>query len=88
MLSNGIETRPFFWPLHLQMHYLKNIEKDESLPNSEKIGKNGLYIPIGPHINRKKQKFIVTSLIKNINSLLIFYNIICLFDRLETMKSG
>ena len=59
MLSNGIETRPFFWPLHLQNALPKKYRKDESLPNSEKIGKNGLYIPIGPHINRKKQKFIV-----------------------------
>ena len=39
MLSNGIETRPFFGLFTYKMHYLKNIEKDESLPNSEKIGK-------------------------------------------------
>tara|TARA_B100001121_G_C18697289_1_gene625579 strand:+ start:1904 stop:3034 length:1131 start_codon:yes stop_codon:yes gene_type:complete len=69
MFNNGIETRPFFWPLHLQNALPKKYRKNESLPNSEKIGKNGLYIPIGPHINKKKQKFIITSLIKNIKSL-------------------
>ncbi len=69
MFNNGIETRPFFWPLHLQNALPKKYRKNESLPNSEKIGKNGLYIPIGPHINKKKQKFIITSLIENIKSL-------------------
>ena len=67
--ENGIQTRPFFWPLHLQPAFKesKNFYKDK-LPISEKIGKNGLYIPIGKHINKNDQKFISNKLIQIITS--------------------
>ena len=69
--QKGIETRPFFWPLHLQPFYLKNgIKKTEKLPNSEYIGKNGLYLPLGSHITLKKQKYISKILIEETKKLL------------------
>ena len=37
-----------------------------NLTVSEKLGNDGLYIPIGGHINVKKQKLIVKELIESI----------------------
>ena len=66
-----IETRPFFYPLHLQPFFKEeNPYVIESLLESENLGKNGLYIPLGSHLNKKKQKFIVktlTSAVKELN---------------------
>ena len=71
--EDGIETRPFFWPLHLQPA-LKHKMNDKviSLPNSEKLGNDGLYLPLGSHINYSVQKKIVEKLITNIDKLTIF----------------
>lgn len=69
MFLEGVETRPFFWPLHLQPAYLNlKIEDRVKLPNSEFIGLNGLYLPLGSHINLKIQKKIVSILTKCLNS--------------------
>jgi perosamine synthetase len=68
LYQDGIETRPFFWPLHLQPA-LKNKDKTISLPNSEKLGNDGLYLPLGNHINYSDQKKIVEKLISNIEKL-------------------
>tara|TARA_B110000444_G_C18849662_1_gene604550 strand:- start:2675 stop:3781 length:1107 start_codon:yes stop_codon:yes gene_type:complete len=63
--SKGIETRPFFWPLHLQDALPEKYKPEEnSLPTSEQLGSDGLYIPIGPHIKRKHQEFIVKSILE------------------------
>ena len=67
--NNGIETRPFFWPLHLQDIDHPNYEvRDNNLEISEDIGKNGFYIPMGLHINKSKQKYIVEKVIEAIKS--------------------
>lgn len=64
LLLAGIETRPFFWPLHLQPFYLDNFEIIErNLSNSEYLGKNGLYLPMGSHITSRKQKIIVNKVV-------------------------
>ena len=63
LYKKGIETRPFFWPLHLQPAYLSRYRIDKvSLPNAEKLGNDGLYLPMGAHIKKNTQKFIVNSL--------------------------
>lgn len=65
LLQGGVETREFFWPLHLQKALnLKN--KKINLPNSENLGLRGLYLPMGSHINKKKQSKIVNFLIQGI----------------------
>ena len=70
LFDNGIETRPFFWPLHLQPFYLKNSPKNKKdLSNSEYIGNNGLYLPLGSHLNIKKQKYITSVLIEETKKL-------------------
>lgn len=67
--KKGIETRPFFWPLHLQDALPKeHIPEKGSLPVSEKLGSDGLYIPIGTHIKRKDQEFIVNCLVEIISN--------------------
>ena len=64
-LSNkGIETRPFFWPLHLQKA-LNSTHRLQNLNTSERIGKNGFYIPMGKHVKKSDQQMIVNE-IKNL----------------------
>ena len=59
LLENNIQTRQFFWPLHLQKSLPENLKnKDLNLKNSEYIGRNGLYLPVGRHVKKKHQKFI------------------------------
>ena len=61
----GIQTRPFFWPLHLQNALdPKYKNNNDELKNSEYLGKNGFYIPIGEHLNMNKQQFVAKNLIK------------------------
>jgi len=67
MRTLGIETRPFFWPLHLQNALPDKFkEKETNLLVSENLGKNGLYIPTGSHISNSNQKKIVEVLIESI----------------------
>lgn len=63
----GIETRPFFWPLHDQPAYKSMFKKRYKLPNSEYLGKQGFYIPLGKHLSKAKQKFVASSVIAEIN---------------------
>jgi len=58
LLKFGIETRRFFWPLHLQNALPKIYRTDTPLPISEELGRSGLYIPLGNHINKNTQEFI------------------------------
>lgn len=59
LLNSDIETRPFFYPLHLQP-VLPKIYKDLTIKPivSEKLYESGLYIPIGNHLTQKKQRYI------------------------------
>ena len=71
LLKAGIETRPFFWPLHLQPSLPEDFSNlNNDLPNSEYIGKNGLYIPLGSHINRKIQEEVVGKLVETTREFL------------------
>jgi perosamine synthetase len=62
--DKGIETRPFFWPLHLQPSLPEKFSTNHIFPISENLGNNGLYLPIGPHINKAQQRYIISSLIE------------------------
>ena len=66
LLEQGVETRPFFWPLNLQPSLPEKYLSKNSFPVSEYLGRNGLYIPIGNHIGKADQKKIVDLLIKTI----------------------
>lgn len=48
MLDKGVQTRPFFYPMHLQPAFEKYPWfKKESLPVSEKLYQYGFYLPSG-----------------------------------------
>jgi perosamine synthetase len=58
LMNRGIETRPFFWPLHLQPA-LKNVKYDKSgLTTSEFLGKNGFYVPFYLDLENKEIEYI------------------------------
>jgi len=68
LLLQGIETRPFFYPLHLQKALPSKFKnKNNDLSVSESLGNNGLYLPMGSHINKSKQAMIVEKFIEIIN---------------------
>tara|TARA_Y100000992_G_C21271207_1_gene496955 strand:- start:775 stop:1896 length:1122 start_codon:yes stop_codon:yes gene_type:complete len=58
LLNFGIETRKFFWPLHLQNALPKKFVTNSELSVSENLGNNGIYIPLGEHVKTKDQNFI------------------------------
>ena len=46
LLKFGIETRPFFWPMHQQSIFKKlKLFKNQNYPNSTYLSKYGLYLP-------------------------------------------
>ena len=48
LLDLGVQTRPFFWPMHKQPVFERlNLFLNESYPNSEYIAEFGLYLPSG-----------------------------------------
>ena len=63
----GIETRPFFYPLHLQPALPVEYKSNREFKISENLGENGLYLPMGRHVSKKKQKYISKTLIETVN---------------------
>ncbi len=49
LAAEGIETRTFFVPLHLQPAYLRE-RRGRRLPVAERLGRTGLYLPSGPSV--------------------------------------
>ena len=45
MAVNGIETRDYFFPLHLQPCVVDKFGPQLPLPNAEKLGRTGFYLP-------------------------------------------
>ena len=53
--SVKIETRPFFYPMHLQPVFQKmGMFKNKSLPNSERLANQGFYLPSGVGIKKEE----------------------------------
>lgn len=69
LLSEGIETRPFFYPLHMQPLLNDKFKYDNKLPITEYLGLNGLYLPLGHHIKPPVQKKIVSKLVSGVEDL-------------------
>ena len=65
----GIETRPFFYPLHMQPVLNKNYKPSYNLPITENLGRNGIYLPLGKHVTPSVQKKIVHKLISTYTDL-------------------
>lgn len=48
LAENGVGTRPFFWPMHLQPVFQKmGYFKEESYPVAERLAERGFYVPSG-----------------------------------------
>jgi perosamine synthetase len=61
----GIETRNFFWPLHLQPALKKmGFFKNTKLPVAEYLSRNGLYLPSGLSITSVQQKYVINKIKK------------------------
>ena len=59
LFKKGIETRPFFWPMHKQDIFKKlNLFKNEKYPNSEYLSTNGFYIPTSIDLTKNQLRFI------------------------------
>lgn len=67
LYNEGIETRPFFYPLHLQPALPSKFRSKKVLLNTEHISRNGFYIPMGKHVSFKMQNKIVNTIIKSVN---------------------
>ncbi len=61
--NKKIQTRNFFWPLHMQNALPDKFKTLHKLPISENLGKNGLYLPLGNHVKEKDQKYIVEAIV-------------------------
>lgn len=63
--EKGIGTRPFFWPMHEQPVFQQmGLFKDEHYPVSEKIARNGFYIPSGLGLKDEEVELVAHELIE------------------------
>lgn len=66
--TNGYETRPFFHPLSEQPVFKRRNELPRiPLENSIRLGKNGIYLPTGFHINETIQHKIINLIVGGLN---------------------
>ena len=64
----SIETRSFFFPLHLQPCVLKeDLTAELSLPRSVDIYERGLYLPLHPYLSEQDVSFICAAVIAILN---------------------
>jgi perosamine synthetase len=62
--NNGVDTRPFFFPLHRQPVLSKySLGKQPSLPISERLGAQGLYLPSFIGMTNEDITFCVSQLV-------------------------
>ena len=58
--SHGVETRPFFLGIHEQPVFKKmGFFKDVSLPVTERIARQGLYLPSGQAITDEQIDYVI-----------------------------
>lgn len=59
--NHGIETRPFFVPIHEQPVFAKEHER-ESYPNAEFLGQTGLNLPSGNTLTEEQASYVATTI--------------------------
>ena len=65
MHKEGIGTRPFFWPMHLQPVFHKmGLFLGEQYPIAERIARRGFYLPSGLSITDIEIETVVNKLVK------------------------
>ena len=61
--KHGVDTRPFFWPMHKQPVLQKmGLFKGEEYPVAEKIARKGFYIPSGLKLTKKQMEIVAETL--------------------------
>ncbi|MGV3504258.1 MAG: DegT/DnrJ/EryC1/StrS family aminotransferase [Adhaeribacter sp.] len=69
LLQNGVQTRPFFWPLHQQPVFHKmGLFREESYPVAERIARRGLYVPSGMGLTLPDLETVCEIVKKTLNS--------------------
>jgi len=63
--KKNIETRPFFYPLHLMKPYFKYINENDLFYNAENFGLSGINLPLYPLLEKKDVKYI-SNIVNNI----------------------
>ena len=48
--AQGVDSRPFFFPLHQQVALRDSADSGRSFPNAERIAEQGLYVPSGANL--------------------------------------
>jgi perosamine synthetase len=71
LLEKGIETRDFFYPMHLQpvFNKLGIAEKHAKLEVSEWLGENGFYLPSGSGLSDHEVTTVAEALLESIREL-------------------
>ncbi len=68
--SKQIGTRPFFWCMHEQPVFQQmGLFKNETYPVSEKIARNGFYIPSGLGLSEAEQKHVIEIVLDSASAL-------------------
>lgn len=66
LATANIGTRPFFWCMHEQPVFLKmGLFHNEKYPQSERIARNGFYLPSGLGLKTEEQQYVV-NIVKSI----------------------
>jgi len=66
--TRGVDTRPFFFPLHKQPLLKKfGLEQQMGLPVSERLGKQGIYLPSFIGITDEDIEFVVDQFFRSID---------------------
>jgi len=66
LLEQGVQTRPFFWPMHLQPVFNKNnlFDHREIYPISERLAQRGFYIPSGLALSDQEIDYVINQIRK------------------------
>jgi perosamine synthetase len=68
--SRGVDTRPFFFPLHHQPVLEKyGYGKQTALPVAERLGKQGIYLPSYIGISDEDIEYVIEQLLISIDEL-------------------
>ena len=68
--DRGVDTRPFFYPLHKQPMLSKySLDTQPSLPVAERLGNQGLYLPSFVGITDDEVSFCAQQLIASLREL-------------------
>lgn len=62
LLKEGIQTRRFFYPLHLQPCYKDMVFNQKEFPVSEKLYRTGLSLPSSYHLKETDLQYIIKSI--------------------------